>query len=479
MTLPRISSIAQKLRASYMIIIALMLILPATTIISSIVQASVYDRMITNVSKANALNQVVKNGVSNAVWEIVAGNVSFTEGNQYNVIISIKDELAALMNTTSSLENRQLLEVTGRALGTLTGYVDQLGDQMAIDASVSENEKILEEIRGVSSLIADILQDFIVLEIESSARANERIKTTVWMLAALQSLVLLCVTLFAVYAQRSVSRSINNPIRELEKLSSSIAAGDLDARAVIPNVNELDNLTKNLNFMAKRIRSLIDMNIREQKNLQKSEMKALQAQITPHFLYNTFDTIIWLAEAGKSQQVIDITRAFSSFFRVSLSRGKEWITVEQEIEHIQSYLVIQKIRYRDILDYSIEIDNNLFSNRILKLLLQPLVENALYHGIKNKRGKGTITIVGQRKESSMVFTITDNGCGMQSDRLREVMEQIEADPKNHEPGDVYGLFNVTRRLRLYYGEDATFAITSEWQKGTVVTLTVPEVAQDV
>ena len=122
-----------------MIIIALMLILPATTIISSIVQASVYDRMITNVSKANALNQVVKNGVSNAVWEIVAGNVSFTEGNQYNVIISIKDELAALMNTTSSLENRQLLEVTGRALGTLTGYVDQLGDQMAIDASVSEN----------------------------------------------------------------------------------------------------------------------------------------------------------------------------------------------------------------------------------------------------------------------------------------------------------------------------------------------------
>ena len=299
------------------------------------------------------------------------------------------------------------------------------------------------------------------------------------MLAALQSLVLLCVTLFAVYAQRSVSRSIKNPIRELEKLSSSIAAGDLDARAVIPNVNELDNLTKNLNFMAKQIRSLIDMNIREQKNLQKSEMKALQAQITPHFLYNTFDTIIWLAEAGKSQQVIDITRAFSSFFRVSLSRGKEWITVEQEIEHIQSYLVIQKIRYRDILDYSIEIDNNLFSNRILKLLLQPLVENALYHGIKNKRGKGTITIVGQRKESSMVFTITDNGCGMQSDRLREVMEQIEADPKNHEPGDVYGLFNVTRRLRLYYGEDATFAITSEWQKGTVVTLTVPEVAQDV
>lgn len=462
-----------------MIIIALMLILPATTIISSIVQTVVYDRMITNVSKANELNQVVKNDVSNAVWEIVAGNKKFTEGNQYNVILSIKNELARLMNTTSSRENRQLLEVTDRALGTLTGYVDRLGDQMALNATVDQNEEILEEIRGVSSLVSDILQDFIVLEIESSARANERIKTTVWMLAALQSLVLLCVTVFAVYAQQSVSRSINNPIRELEKLSSSIAAGNLEARAVIPNVDELDNLTENLNFMAKQIRSLIDMNIREQKNLQKSEMKALQAQITPHFLYNTFDTIIWLAEAGKSEQVIDITRAFSSFFRVSLSRGREWITVEQEIEHIQSYLVIQKIRYRDILDYTIDIDKNLFSNRILKLLLQPLVENALYHGIKNKRGKGTITILGRREGSFMVFTITDNGCGMQEDRLAAVLEQINADQDNHEPGDVYGLFNVTRRLRLYYGEDASFSLVSEWKKGTVVTLTLPEITEDV
>lgn len=462
-----------------MIIIALMLILPATTIISSIIQTSVYDRMITNVSKANALNQVIKNDVSNTVWEIVAGNRKFTEGNQYNVIISIKDELNRLMNTTSSRENRQLLEVTERALGTLTGYVDRLGDQMALNASVDQNEEILEEIRGVSSLISDILQDFIVLEIESSARANERIKTTVWMLAALQSLVLLCVTVFAVYAQQSVSRSINNPIRELEKLSSSIAAGDLEARAIIPNVDELDSLTENLNFMAMQIRSLIDTNIREQKNLQKSEMKALQAQITPHFLYNTFDTIIWLAEAGKSEQVIDITRAFSSFFRVSLSRGREWITVEQEIEHIQSYLVIQKIRYRDILDYTIDIDKNLFSNKILKLLLQPLVENALYHGIKNKRGKGTITISGKRQGSHMVFTITDNGCGMQDDRLAAVLEQIHADPDNHEPGDVYGLFNVTRRLRLYYGEDALFSLESEWKKGTVVTLSVPEVAEYV
>lgn len=296
-----------------MIIIVLMLILPLTTITSSLVQTSLYDRMISNVNNTNALNQVVKNGVSNAVWEIVAGNNKFTDGTQYAVIASIRSDLNAIQENTSSQENKQLLEVAGRALSTLTDYVDMLGDQMGRDASVSENEKVLDEIRGVSSLISDILQDFIVLEIESAARANERIKAIVWILTALQGLVLFCVTLFAVYAQRSVTRSINNPIRELEKLSSRIASGDLEARATIPNVNELDSLTENLNFMAKRIQELIDANIEEQKNFQKSEMKALQAQITPHFLYNTFDTIVWLAESGKTEQVVDITRAFSDF----------------------------------------------------------------------------------------------------------------------------------------------------------------------
>ena len=121
-------------------------------------------------------------------------------------------------------------------------------------------------------------------------------------------------------------------------------------------------------------------------------MRTLQAQITPHFLYNTLDAIVWLAEAKRTGEVIAITRALSDFFRISLSNGQDWITIAQEVEHLKGYLTIQKVRYRDILDYDIDVDTALYGSTILKLIIQPLVENAIYHGIKNRRGGGKLTI---------------------------------------------------------------------------------------
>ncbi len=479
MKLKKFPSIAKKLQTSYIIIIALMIILPAITIISSIIQTSIYDRMITNVSKANTLIQIIKTDLPNTMWDIVAGNTKYYNARQFNIIKNFRDELNKIIETTSSIENIQLLMVTDRTIKTLLDYIVILGDQIEQHASVEENEIILEEIRGVSSLIADILQDFVVLEIEFTSRTNEKIKSISWMLAALQIFVLFFVTIFAIYAQGSVTRSINTPIRELENLSTSIASGNIKARASIPSVMELNNLTNNLNVMAERIQELLDKNIQEQKNMQKYEMKALQAQITPHFLYNTFDTIIWLAEAKKTEEVIYITRAFSNFFRISISRGQEWISVKEEIEHIKSYLIIQKIRYRDILDYSITIDQNILNFNILKLLLQPIVENALYHGIKNKRGKGCITIEGNMIHNKIVITIADNGRGIEPERLQTINEQMYSGPETSKLSDVYGLFNVARRLRLYYSDQAKFTIVSELNIGTTVTFSLPGVVNEI
>jgi len=476
---PRMRSIERKLKTSYMVIIAVMILIPVMTMASSLIQTAWYDKIITNVSKTNSLNQRVRMDITNEIWDIVAGNKKFKDGVQYAMINSIRDSLNDIMSTTDVVRNRQLLTVAGRAVGTLTSYVDRLGDQISRNEPVEGNEKILDEIRGVVALISDILQDFTVLEIEAAARTNERIKAMVWILTAVQVFVVSCVAGFAVFAQRSVSRSINRPIRELERLSTAIASGNLDARANIPGVFELDNLTINLNVMAQKIRELIDENIREQKNLQKSEMKALQAQITPHFLYNTLDTIVWLAEEGKKDQVIDVTRAFSNFFRVSLSRGKEWITVEEEVSHVRSYLTIQKIRYRDILDYSLDVDPQILSSGILKLVLQPLVENALYHGIKNKRGRGYISIRGSREGNRLRFTVTDDGIGMSEERLAAVLTQIQDTSDPEDLSDVYGLYNVTRRMRLYYGEAFQFKVTSTLKEGTEVTFILPEVFPDV
>jgi two-component system, sensor histidine kinase YesM len=468
------TSIRKKIQASYAVIIILMLILPVTTICSSLIQSARYDHMIANVSKTNRLNQVVKTEISNELWDIVAGNKKFDDGRQYEIIRSITLDLESIMQTTEVTGNRQLLEVAGRAVNTLTTYVDRLGAQMRGHYPVVENEAILDEIRGVAALISDILQEFIVLEIESAERMNERIKVTVWILALMQTFIVVSVTLFAVFAQRSVSRSINRPIAVLEQLSTSIASGDLSARASLPRVLELDNLTENLNSMAMKIQELIAANIREQQNLQKSEMKALQAQITPHFLYNTLDTIIWLAEGQQYDKVIDVTRAFSNFFRISLSKGKEWITVAEEIAHVESYLTIQKIRYRDILDYSVDIEPSMGGFPMLKLVLQPLVENALYHGIKNKRGRGILSVRAWRENGFLCFSVSDNGIGIQPQRLADIRSQIGGEGEAESLSDVYGLYNVNRRLRLYYTGETSLSISSEYRKGTTVSFRVPE-----
>jgi len=342
---------------------------------------------------------------------------------------------------------------------------------------VIENERMLDEIRGVAALVSDLLQSFIVREIESAAVESERIKRRAIIIGIGEFAIIFTAVYFSILTQRSVAKSVDHSIGSLVLLSSSIAEGDLDARAELPNVKELEALTKDLNIMAYKIKTLIEENIREQRNLQKSEMRALQAQITPHFLYNTLDSIVWLAEGNKNEQVISITRAFSDFFRISLNRGDEWVHVQDEFKHIESYLTIQRIRYRDILDYSIEYEHEMEQKVMLKLLLQPLVENALYHGIKNKRGRGTIVVRGWQEKGFLCFSVTDDGVGMTVEQLASVKAQLEVNPV-HVIGEtenrIYGLYNVAKRLELYYNRTDLLDIQSRYREGTEVRLLVPE-----
>ena len=211
-------------------------------------------------------------------------------------------------------------------------------------------------------------------------------------------------------------------------------------------------------------------NINLTDQMPRSELRALQAQINPHFLYNTLDAIVWLAEAGESGEVIHITRALSDFFRISLSQGKDFITLADEIKHLKGYLTIQKIRYRDILDYEIDIPEEICGARVLKLMLQPLVENALYHGIKHRRGRGLIRVAGREENGALILTVQDNGAGMTKERLEQVRESLRGDSDTNTG---YGLFNVNKRIQLYYNQPQGIWIDSDEQTGTLVTLKVP------
>ena len=181
---------------------------------------------------------------------------------------------------------------------------------------------------------------------------------------------------------------------------------------------------------------------------------------------------MWLAEAGRTEEVIHVTEAMSDFFRISLSQGRDWIPLADEVKHLQGYLTIQKIRYRDILDYEIDIPYVLHQKEILKLLIQPLVENAIYHGIKHRRGKGMVRVIGRENDGWMELSVTDNGAGMTPERLQLVRESLASEASAPMDQPFFGLLNVNKRIQLYYNQQEGLQIDSD-STGTTVRLRVP------
>lgn len=470
------TSIKAQVKRSYIFIILMMLLPTFYFLTVSTIHSRRYDKIITNISRANEINSIVDTQITNELWNVVSGRITFAEGRQFDMMNAIVAGIASMM-TESSGTNVHLLQVATRANLTLYKNVQSLGEQIQKGASVKQNELALDEIRGIASLLSDVLQQYIIAEVQQAEKNNEAIKKSSMILTLIQGCITLLVLLFSFHGISSLTETIRLPIAQMEGLSSRIAGGDLSARLSSPQLAELNQLAENLNIMAGKIDDLIKQNIEEQKKLQKAEMKTLQAQITPHFLYNTFDTIIWLAEEEQMDDVIKVTQAFSEFLRISLSRGHEWITVGQELEHVRNYLTIQKIRYSVILQYSIEVQDGLENLKMLKLSLQPLVENAIYHGIKNKRGRGHIKVTASfsdEKKTSMTFCIEDDGAGFSADRLNQVQEELKKSFDNTESLSSFGLYNVNKRLLLYYNNQTDgLHIESVQGRSTKVYFTLP------
>lgn len=223
--------------------------------------------------------------------------------------------------------------------------------------------------------------------------------------------------------------------------------------------------------MIDKINELLEQVTTEQIRLRKAEFELLQTQINPHFLYNTLDTIIWLAEAGKQREVVGMVGSLSEFFRASLNQGKDIISIREELQHVKSYLEIQQVRYQDILKYEIQVPGELDKYLIPKITIQPIVENALYHGIKNKRGLGRIRVSGKKEEGGFAIQVEDNGIGINEERLRQVRDKIQY--RTPAENDIYGLYNVNERIRLNFGEKFGISIESVYGEGTVVSIHLP------
>lgn len=287
-------------------------------------------------------------------------------------------------------------------------------------------------------------------------------------------LITVCLFVLSMLLALWLSGEITKPMKSLEFSMKEVQNGEFDKALVeLHGNNEITSLGRSFNIMTEKIQELMDENIQEQREKRKSELKVLQAQINPHFLYNTLDSIIWMAESGKNQEVVQMTSSLAKLLRQSISNEDEIVTVEREIEYTKNYLSIQKLRYRDQLEYFIDVDQEVLHQRIVKLVIQPLVENAIYHGIKYLEGKGMIIIQGSLQDGRVMLTVQDNGIGMDEGTLRQILVKRENSVNRRKKTSNVGVYNVHNRLQLYYGKEFGLSYESTPGVGTSVRITIP------
>jgi two-component system, sensor histidine kinase YesM len=467
-------SIRAKILLALLVVIFIMGSTNALLVAQVLKYSRQYDDIISNITTANSITGTIKPDIDNQMWMIVAGKFSFNEGKQYQILADVNAKLDMMVANTDSQQSKMKLEVIRRTVETLKQEVDRMGVQIQKNSTAADNSTMLDNIRFASSVVEEVVQDYALFEVDRTKNQYQSMREGFVRWETLSIILMFFAITFAVLAAISLSRSIYIPIKKLHDVTTTITRNDLQALVTSDNVDEITELGMSFNIMIGRIRELLDSKIKEQENLKKAELRALQAQINPHFLYNTLDTIIWMAQSNKNDQVIDIVSALSKFFRISLSKGNDWITIGEEIERTRSYLTIQRMRYRDIMDFTIEAEEGVANYTILKLILQPLVENALYHGIKNKRQGGTIKLRAKmRNENEVLLEVEDDGIGFTPDKLVQLQAELADDSGDIRLESGFGIGNVNKRIRLYYGKQFGVTVKSEYNTGTCVSLFIP------
>lgn len=392
--------------------------------------------------------------------------------NPYTYIDEMKKVCSDLSKMATVDINKNQSIRLHNTLNSLEQNVETLELMINGSGSYDENMAYLDEnIYMLTTMVQDGIQDYIRVETtnlydvsEKLERRNAQVYGVCILISAAAIIISLVLTLRAL-------RSVTDPIRKLCDLTQKVAEGDFTVKSKDSDIDEIAMLAQSFNDMTGEIGNLIEDIKEKQKHLHLMETKLLQAQINPHFLYNTLDTIVWLAEDNQKEEIVTMVTALSEFFRTTLSRGLDFISVKEEELHIESYLKIQRFRYQDIMDYEIRIEPDILQYTIPKLLLQPLVENALYHGVKNKRGKSLIRISGKKEGNRLIFQVTDTGKGMSREVLERVRSNIqkEAVERNREG---FGLANINQRIHHYYGEEYGLFIESQEDEGTEATILI-------
>ncbi len=379
-----------------------------------------------------------------------------------------EEVLSRLASETTLSDNRWRVNSMLNMCRNLRMYMIEIAHTDSYDLRMELLEKNIRGETGLTALIENYMHDFLGDEVQELARLRGVISRQSTALIAIAVFVLVFLFLVMLFYTMRVSRRITSPIQALSSKAERLGADHFSEPPVETNITELRILDQSFDKMAGRIHSLMEKQMQDQRSLHRAELELLQAQINPHFLYNTLDSIAILAESQREEDVIAMVTSLSTFFRNSLSGGEDIIPLRAELTQAQSYLEIQQIRYSDILSYSISVPEALQDCMVPKLILQPLIENALYHGIKNRRGRGQIIITGEKKNGALLLQVCDNGAGMDEEQLNRLQAGVY---QEHHRG--LGLKNVQQRIRLYCGETYGLSFESIPGRGTAVTVRLP------
>lgn len=444
------SRLATQIRISYIVLLLPSLLFIAYAFYNMWHINERNNEMTSSVVAASEFSLEFKEDFDYETYLLIVGNVSPEDTALQDDLKKARAVVTRLKDYTNSEDNLRRLQYAEKYLNNLETYVRQITDNLGYENKYEDNMLIWEnDVQIVTSLLSETINEYIYYE-------NRQIQIT---------------------------QTQNNALfMNIVEISAGLLAFGLLTMIVVSY------------FGPKWITKPIEEQVKEeQKLLRKAEFDLLQSQINPHFLYNTLDAIVWSAEAGNQKQVVSMVGNLSDFFRLSLNKGKETVLVREELQHVRSYLEIQHIRYQDILTYEIDIPEEMNEYRIPKLTVQPIVENALYHGIKNKRGGGTIRVTGREKNEYYSIFVEDTGKGMTEERLLEVRKAIREGIASRPAGGpdvqnsagafttgtsgntaVYGLYNVNERIRLTYGEEYGIHIESTLDKGTRVEIRLPK-----
>lgn len=479
------NSIKYPLRLKFIMVAAIiiipMIILSVYQITALSNYSTAYDTIVLRITAANSYNLNFKEEMDESMYKIVVEAETFESiddnydlKNPYTLIGNARKTFSELQTITTSRESLSWVKRILLNLNTLEDRINEVRENLEQNGRYEKNMEMLEsDIYILTELFQEEIQNYIYYETQNFEAIRQSMNEQVSKVILSMTIALASIIIASLIMNVILTDSITRPIQMLCEKTAIIAKGDFTTRTECDNHDELSVLSDSFNDMAMKLEHQVSRIKEEQENLRNMESKLLQAQINPHFLYNTLDTIIWLIEGGKQKEAIDVVVSLSEFFRVSVSKGKDIISIREEEMHIKSYLQIQQSRYYDILDYEINIPQELYYYQIMKLTLQPLVENSLYHGIKMTRTKGKITVNGELDSDMILLHVIDNGIGMDEDKLESLRKEIELPGSELSTG--FGLANVNKRIKLNYGEQFGLFIHSKQGEGTKITVKIPAV----